>query len=103
MDDDFVELSEAIDVLREQLWNARELGRGRSPRFSVGRVEVEFCVEARREAGAEGGVRFGVFTLGAHGSVASTSTHRLRLELTPLTDGGDSWEVHGTVVEPPSQ
>jgi hypothetical protein len=103
VDDEFVELAEAIAVLREQLSHAREAGEGASPRFVVGPVEVEFTVEARRDVGGKVGVQFGVITAGAQGGGSSAATHRLKLTLTPQGEDGGDFEVHGSVTAPPSR
>lgn len=103
MDGEFVELAEAIAVLREQLRSAQEAGEGQEPRLLVGRVEVELAVEARRDGGGEAGVQFGVFTLKGRGGVSSASTHRLRLELVPRTSDGEEYVVHGRVSQPPDR
>ena len=103
VDDEFVELADAIRVVREQLVLARETGDGQEPRFVVGRVEMEFAVEIRRDAGGEGGVQLGVLTLKAGGGGSSATTHRVRLELTPQTGSGDPYEVRDRVAEPPSR
>lgn len=103
VDEDFVELAEAIGVVRDQLRLAREAGEDQEPRFVVGRVEVEFAVEARRDGGAEGGVQFGVFTLKGRAGVSAGSTHRVRLELTPETDAGGDYRVRDEASGPPDR
>jgi hypothetical protein len=101
VEDEFVELAEAIAVLRDQLATAREAGMGASPRFTVGPVDVEFTVEARRNVGGKAGVQFGVFTAGVQGGGSTASTHRVRLTLTPHGEDGGDFEVHGSVPAPP--
>ncbi|GAA5197373.1 hypothetical protein GCM10023322_68480 [Rugosimonospora acidiphila] len=103
VDDEFVELAEAIAVLRDQLGAAREAGEGASPRFAVGPVEVEFTIEARRNVDGKVGVQFGVFTAGGQGGGSSAATHRVKLTLTPHSDDGGDFEVHGSITSPPSR
>jgi hypothetical protein len=103
VDDDFVELAEAIAVLRTQLHTAQQARLDGDPRFVVGKVEVELAVEARRDASGEAGIQFGVFTLKGKGGGSSASTHRVKLELTPLDASGAAFEVHSDVAEPPSR
>jgi hypothetical protein len=56
------------------------------PRFTVGPVNIEFTLTAKKDAQAKGGVRFYIFELGAGGSVGSESTQRVSLVLTPQDD-----------------
>lgn len=100
MTSDWVELSAAIQVLREQLLLAKAAGAGADVSFEVGKVEVELGLEARRSAAGGGGLQFGVFTLNGKGEVSSGSTHRLRLELLPRDASGRTLEINGEVDGP---
>lgn len=99
-DQDWVELSEAIRQLRVQLSDARAMAVGQDVTFTVGVVEVELAVEAHREVGAGGGIRFGVVSLEGKGGVSSGSTNRVRVQLQPHHLGVDL-EVGGHVDQPP--
>ncbi|HJP64977.1 MAG TPA: trypco2 family protein [Actinomycetota bacterium] len=77
-------LAEAIRTLRAELAASQDEGSDNSVRFNVGPVELEFQVELSREAGVEGGVQFWVVSIGGKGSVASTTSHRLKLSLEPV-------------------
>jgi hypothetical protein len=59
---------------------------GQTLRFELGPVEVEFLVQVQNQASVDGGIRFWVVSVGGSGSVASQSTHRIKLLLTPLTE-----------------
>ena len=65
-EDGLVELSDAIEVVREQLITAQTAGRravaGRVLTFAVGKVSIEFSGEVKKVAGAGGGVK----VLGGH-------------------------------------
>ncbi len=92
-DDGWMELSTAIEVLREQLVVAAEQGAGQGVRFGVGKVEVEFGLEARRVGGGGGAVRFGVFSLEGKAELSSAATHRVKLELIPQDEDGEPLRV----------
>lgn len=100
VEDDWVDLADAVRVVREQLDAARVTGAGESTRFEVGGVEIEFAVEVTKDARAEGGVRLGVVSFGAAGGVSAASTHRVRLTLSPTRDGAPL-EIHGHAAELP--
>jgi len=87
--DDFVELAEAVEVIRGQLQMARESGEGQTPQFTVAKVEVELAVEIRRE----GGLKVGVPVFGISGGGSSAATHRVRLELVPEGEDGGSFRI----------
>lgn len=101
VEDDWVELATAIQVLRDQLAAARDTGQGQDIRFEVAKVEVEFAVEAKKVGGGGLGVKFGVISVDGKGERSSGATHRLRLELTPRDAQGQPFEVSGTVAELP--
>ncbi|MGO8896083.1 MAG: trypco2 family protein [Streptosporangiaceae bacterium] len=99
-------LREWVAALRAELLAAHEdgLASGNAeagPRFVVGPVNVEFTVAAKREAGANGGIKFYVFQLGASGSVATESTQRVSLALTPLTKEGEPYDMSSSLLDKP--
>jgi hypothetical protein len=96
-----VGLAEAIRSLRAELSLSMQEAKGEEIRFRVGPVELEFLLEVTQEAGAEGGVRFYVVSLGAKGSVARTATHRIKLSLVPATAEGKDVSVVDEVAEKP--
>jgi len=77
-------LASAIRVLREQLQDAVQAGEGEELRFALGPVELELQVEAAREGSGEAGIKFWLASIGAKGSRSSSTTHTLRLSLTPV-------------------
>jgi hypothetical protein len=76
-------LAETIAQLREELAEAIEAAGNEELRFEVGEITVELSVEIERRAGAGAKVRFWVVEIGADGAVASRSTHKVVLPLTP--------------------
>ena len=78
-----IELADVISELRAELDRARLTADGSELRFGLGPVELEVTVALERQGTAGGKVRFWVVELGADGKIASTSTQRIRLTLTP--------------------
>jgi len=75
------EITAAIEQLRSELTAVQEGSKGARLRFTVTEVEMEFLVEATREAGGKGGVRLHLVTAGAFGRVSKGRSHHLRLKL----------------------
>jgi Trypsin-co-occurring domain 2 len=94
-------LSDAITSIRSELTRAMASGEGEEIRFRLGPVELEFELEARKDAGATAGVKFWVITAAAKGDVSSGSAHRIRLTLQPVTTEGADVEVAADRREPP--
>jgi hypothetical protein len=95
-----VGLADAIRALRAELTAAMAEGEGEQLRFKAGPVEMEFGLEVTKEAGGEAGVKFWVVTLGGKGSVSAAATHRVKLELQPVGDGGKDFVINDTVSAP---
>jgi hypothetical protein len=87
IEDDWIELADAIRVVREQLDIAREAGESEGTRFEVSSVEIELAVQVTKDGNVKGGVRLGVVSFDAGGGVSSASTHRVKLALSPSRDG----------------
>jgi Trypsin-co-occurring domain 2 len=75
------EITAAIEQLRSELTAVQEGSEGARLRFVVAEVEMEFLVEATREAGGSGGVRLHLVTASADGRVSKGTSHHLRLKL----------------------
>jgi hypothetical protein len=89
-DEDWLDLADAIDVLREQLSEAQDRGRGSALRFVLGEITAEFEVELMRTRGGGGALRFGVVDADARGERARRSVQRLTLRLNPeRREGGN--------------
>ena len=87
-------LSDTIAALRAELAAAMREGAGETLHFALGEVEVEFQVVVTRGAGADAGIRFGVVSFGAKGSLADEATHRIKLALQPM-QGDRRAVIHG--------
>ncbi|GLY79329.1 trypco2 family protein [Actinoallomurus iriomotensis] len=94
-DGDWLDLADVVHALRRELAQATAEGSEAEVRFELGPVELEFLVDVKKDGGAEAGVRFGVVSFGAKGTVTSGSTHRLKLLLTPKDGYGRAPYVTG--------
>ncbi len=94
-------LSDAIASIRYELTRAMASGEGEDIHFRLGPVELEFELEARRDAGATAGVRFWVISAAAKGDLSSGSVHRIKLTLQPVMTGGADVEVAADRPESP--
>lgn len=105
--DGWVELSDAIGVVREQLVAAQTDGRqtvvGQVLTFAVGKVSIEFAGEVKRVAGGSGGVKFWVVTADGKGERTSSASHKVTVELVPQTPQGESFVVADDVDAPPPE
>lgn len=106
-DDGLVELSDAIDVVREQLIAAQLAGQrsvaGRVLTFAVGKVTIEFSGEVKKVDGLGGGAKFWVVTADAKSERSTGATHRVTVELSPQNQDGTSFKVADGVDSPPEK
>jgi NTP-dependent ternary system trypsin peptidase co-occuring protein len=93
-------LADFVGALRAEL-RAATLVRDPQLQFNVGPVNVEFTLMTRHEGGGKAGIRFWIVEAGASASVASESTQKVTLALTPVTASGESWQVADQVDERP--
>lgn len=97
------ELAAAIDALRGQLLAAQKAGEGKSVSFGVGKVEVEFTVEAKTTDGGGVGVKFWVLNANTKIDHSSRATHKVMVELIPTGADGQRLKVAGgSVTGPPA-
>jgi len=80
-------LAEWIQALRAELERAEQDGTNQHLQFTVGPLELEFEMAASREVGGDAGIRFWVLSLGASGKRTGETTQRVKLTLTPKSDG----------------
>jgi hypothetical protein len=97
---------DAIGVVREQLIAAQAVGRravaGQVLTFSVGKVSIEFSGEVKKTGGGSGGLKFWVVTVEARAERSRAASHKVTIELIPLTRDGESFKVADGVAAPPS-
>jgi len=95
-------LSDAISAIRSELTKAMSSGADSEIRFRLGPVELEFQLEARKDAEATAGVRFWILSAGVKGDVSAGSAHRIKLVLQPVTPDGGDVAVSAERSEPPT-
>jgi hypothetical protein len=83
MSESWIGLSDAIAALRTELVAAMTAGQDEELHFELGPVELEFTLDVRKEGGGDAGIRWGVVSFGATGSVGSSSGNRVKLVLQP--------------------
>jgi hypothetical protein len=93
MSGDWLDLADAVGLLRDQLVEAQQRGQHSDLRFGLGEITLELAVELSRSHGADGGLRFGIATAGVRGERSSRSTHRVVVALTPKLTGGRDVEI----------
>lgn len=98
MDESKAGLAETIESLRRELTLALNQRPESGIVFELGDAEVELQLAVTKEAGAEGGVRLGVLSLGAKGTSASEATHRVLLHLAPMMWEADPSTGHQKLV-----
>ncbi|WP_159040953.1 trypco2 family protein [Streptomyces sp. FxanaA7] len=101
--ENLVELAQAIESLREQLDTARRLAPEGGLSFEVGPVEMEFQVALLSGSEITGGARFYVLSGGGAKRRERTSTHTVRLTLTPRGPDGGALEVSDSAEELPQR
>jgi hypothetical protein len=88
-DEDWLDLADAIEVLRDQLSEAQRRGQAAPLRFVLGEITAEFEIELVRKKNGGGGLRFGVIEANAGRERSAKSTQRVTLRLKPQQYGGD--------------
>jgi Trypsin-co-occurring domain 2 len=91
--DDWLDVADAISLLRGQILEAQNRVGDSPVRFALDEITVEFEVELVRKRGADGALRFGLFTAGGRGERTSQSTHRVALKLVPRGSGGEGIDI----------
>ncbi|MDH6521586.1 hypothetical protein M2164_008292 [Streptomyces sp. SAI-208] len=91
-------LAAAIEELRQELYQAQDLGADQQFAFGIEEAELELQLELRNSGKGDGKVSFGVATVGAGGERSAVRTHRLRLKLSvrDRARGGASPEISDT-------
>jgi hypothetical protein len=90
MPEEWIGLADAVKALRRELATAMEEGQGKSVRFELGPVEMEFLLQVTKDTEGSAGVKFWIASLGVQTGISSGSTHRVKLALTPKDTSGGS-------------
>ncbi|MGW7256744.1 trypco2 family protein [Streptomyces sp. NPDC054834] len=96
-DGEWLDLADAIALLREQVVEARVRIAGPEGddgvRFGLGEITVELGMELTRTRGADGGLRFAVAGLGGRWERVEKGTHTVTVRLTPRSSDGKPVDV----------
>ena len=87
-DPDRIPLSDFVSALRTEIKNAQSGADPNLP-IDIDSVTVEFTVLTRKEGEGKAGVRFWVVDAGISGKLASESTQKVTMSLTPLGPDGE--------------
>ena len=82
-EEDWLDLADAIEVLRDQLSEAQRRGQGSPLKFVLGEITAEFEIELVRSRNGGGALKFGVVEADARRERSAKSTQRLTLRLRP--------------------
>jgi hypothetical protein len=92
-DEGWLDLADAIGLLRDQVVEAQQRAAGHPLRFVMGEVTVELEVELERSGALGGALRFGVASADGRGERSNRSAHRVTVTLTPRLDDGADVEI----------
>ncbi|MGX1562884.1 trypco2 family protein [Streptomyces sp. NPDC055506] len=93
-----VELTAAVQGLRDQLIASVESSNGQSIRFEVEEINLEFSVELRRDANVKAGFKAWVVSSDAQVGVARSATHKISVKLRPKNfEDGQPVEIGSSV------
>lgn len=83
-------VAEAISDLRAELSEAEKGGDGALIRFEISEVELELQLVLSNEVVGKAKVGWGVLSVGADGKTSDERTHRLKLTMKVVGQGGGS-------------
>lgn len=90
-----IELADAVEAVREGLTTAAARGSGKSVRFEVGDIHMEFTVEIRRDVHGKAGVKAWVVDAGVESTRTRGRTHTVSFTLKPKNAAtGGHLDVH---------
>jgi len=84
--EDRLQLAALVTELRREILTAQSELQPGDATFRVQTIELEAAVEIQKIRGGSGGVKFYVIEVGATGSNATSSAHRIKLTLTPTRE-----------------
>jgi hypothetical protein len=104
MNNGLFSLTDAIASLRSEISSAVTQGADEQLRFSLGDIELEFAVVARREGGGDGRVKFSILGIGAEagasGKVGREQTQKVRIKLNAQLRSADGTQAEILVRRP---
>lgn len=90
-------LADAIADLRSELAKAIAEGVDHNIRFKPGPIELELCLEIRKEGSGKGGIKFWVVELGGEIKSAGAQIHKIKLNLQLVDQAGRDLLISGSV------
>lgn len=81
-------LAEAVRQLRREITASMAAAKGEALQFQLGAIDLELQVELVMKAGVKGEAKWVVVSFGADAGAERTRTHKVKVTLTPLLDGG---------------
>ena len=93
-------LAEAVAQLRREIVASMAAAKDEAVRFQIGAIELELWVQLATKAGVKGEAKWIVVSFGADASAEHTSTHKIKLTLTPMLDGEGRIAISDTVSRP---
>jgi len=82
-------LADVIRALRAELDESRADAQGKDVRFQVGPVDLEFQVAITSTDEVGGGVKFWVLDASGKSTDVTSTTHTIKIQLTPSDAQGD--------------
>ena len=95
-----IELSAAVATLRDDLLDAAAQATTNQLEFVVGPIELEFAVELKKDVKARTGFKAWVLSADIEAGAARSSTHRVKVALTPRKPGGGEFLVTSSTERP---
>ena len=80
-------LAEAISQLRREITQAMQAAEGEPLQFLLGPVEIELQVKLSAVVGAKAELKWVVVSVGGEAKGERTSSHKVKLTLTPQHEG----------------
>lgn len=95
--DGLLDLTDAIELIREQLVEAQLAGRrvvsGRVATFAIGKVTLEFTGEIKQTGHGPEGLKFLVLTADTKAQLAARAGHKATIELIPQGADGERFVI----------
>lgn len=88
-----VPLAGAIRQLRLELLESMREAEGEELRFALGDIDLELQLEVSQEGRGDAGIRFWLVSVGGSASASRSTTHTVRLKLSPETKEGEKIRV----------
>ena len=88
-----VPLASALRQLRAELIESMHAAEEEEIQFAVGDIELDLQFEVSSEAKGDAGIRFWLVSVGASAGTSRSTTHTVRLRLSPETSEGETLRV----------